>query len=68
VTEFADSTCISLSVGTPSGVRDLRVCLKIDRPPKTSLNDVEPEYDEGSREKSMLQSTLRAKGKNLLSL
>ena len=28
--------------GTPSGRRDPRVCLRIGRPPRTPLNDVEP--------------------------
>jgi hypothetical protein len=56
-TEFANSTCISLSGGTNntsislpggtwSGRRDPRVCLGIGRSPKTSLNDVAPERGE----------------------
>jgi hypothetical protein len=42
-TEFTNSTWISLLRGTPSGRRDHLVCLRIGRPPKMSLNDVEPE-------------------------
>jgi hypothetical protein len=38
---FANNTWISLPGGVPSGRRDLRVCLGIDRPPKTSSDDVE---------------------------
>lgn len=37
------STWISLPGETPSGRSDLRVCLGIGRPPKTPLNNVEPE-------------------------
>jgi hypothetical protein len=33
--------------GTPSGRRDPRVCIGIGGPPKTPLNDVEPERAEG---------------------
>jgi hypothetical protein len=40
--EFANNTWISLTGRTPSGRRDPRVCLGIDRPSKTPLNDVEP--------------------------
>lgn len=36
----------SLSGGTPVGSIDPRVCLGIGRPPKTPLNDVEPERSE----------------------
>jgi hypothetical protein len=32
--------------GTLSGRRDYRVCLGVDRPPKTSLVDVEPKRGE----------------------
>jgi hypothetical protein len=45
-TEFADGAWISLLGGTPSGRRDLRVCLGIGGPPKTPLNNVEPERGE----------------------
>jgi hypothetical protein len=34
---------------TPSGRRGSRVCLGINRPPKTPLVDVEPKRDEDSR-------------------
>jgi hypothetical protein len=47
--------------GTPSGRRDPRVCLEIDKPPKTSLNDVELERGEDYREESKFLSTPRAK-------
>jgi hypothetical protein len=41
--EFAEQD-LDLAPGRhPSGRRDPRVCLGIERPPKTSLNDVEPE-------------------------
>jgi hypothetical protein len=45
-TEFNNSTWISLPGGTPSERRDPKFCLEIGRPPKTALNDVEPERDE----------------------
>jgi hypothetical protein len=35
--------------GTLSGRRDSRVCLGIDRPPKTPLIDIEPETGEDLR-------------------
>jgi hypothetical protein len=35
--------------GTPSGRRDPRVCLGVDRPPKAPLVDVEPKRCEDSR-------------------
>jgi hypothetical protein len=35
--------------GTPSGRRDPRVCLGIDRPPKMPLVDVEPKRSEDLR-------------------
>jgi hypothetical protein len=38
-----------LPEGTPSGRRDRRVCLGIDRPPKTPLVDVEPKRSEDLR-------------------
>jgi hypothetical protein len=44
--EFANSTWISLPGETPSVRRDPRVCLGINGPPKTSLNDIEPEIGE----------------------
>jgi hypothetical protein len=37
-----------LSGATPSGRRDPRVCFGVDRPPKTSLVDVEPKRFEDS--------------------
>jgi hypothetical protein len=42
VMEFTNNTWISLSGGTPSERGDPRVCIGIDRPPKTPLNDIEP--------------------------
>jgi hypothetical protein len=45
-TGLANSTWILLLGGTPSGRKDLMVCLGISRPSKTSLNDVESERDE----------------------
>jgi hypothetical protein len=33
----------------PSGRRDPRLCLGIDRPPKTSLVEIEPNRGEASR-------------------
>jgi hypothetical protein len=44
--EIANNTKISLSGGTPSGRRDPTVCFGIDSPPKTPLNDVDPERGE----------------------
>jgi hypothetical protein len=63
--ESTDSTWISLLGGTPSWRRDHRVYLGIDRPPKTPLNDVEPERGEDQREETLLMSTPRAKCKEL---
>ena len=45
------------------GRRDLRVCLVFGRSPKTPLDDVESEKGEGYKEKAMLLSTTRTKGK-----
>lgn len=44
--EITDHVGISLPRETPLGRKDPRVCLGIGRPPKMSLNDVEPERDE----------------------
>jgi hypothetical protein len=38
-----------LPKGTPSGRRDPRVCLSIDRPPKTPLVDIESKRGEDLR-------------------
>jgi hypothetical protein len=38
-----------LSGGTPSEMRDFRVCLGVDRAPKTPLVDIEPKRCEGLR-------------------
>jgi hypothetical protein len=45
-TEFADVAWISLLGGTPSRRRDPKVCLGINRSPKTPLNDIESERGE----------------------
>jgi hypothetical protein len=44
--EFADSTWISFPGRTPLGRRDPKVCLGIDKSPKTPLNSVELERGE----------------------
>jgi hypothetical protein len=44
--EFADGDWILLTGGTPSARRYLRICLRIGRSPKTSLNNIEPERGE----------------------
>jgi hypothetical protein len=46
VTKFANNTWILLLGGTPLERRDLRVSLRIGRPPKTPLYDVELEIDD----------------------
>jgi hypothetical protein len=42
-----------LSRGIPSGRRDLRICLVVNRPPKTPLVDAEPERGEHSSRESV---------------
>jgi hypothetical protein len=44
--------------GTPSGRRDLRVCLGDDRTPKTDLDDIESNRDRGGYVESYNQTTL----------
>jgi hypothetical protein len=61
--EFVNITWISLPGGTPSGMRDPRVCLGTDSIPKMSLDDVEPKRGEYWREETILLSTPKAKCK-----